>query len=121
VNNLLPDWAAVQIVNHAGRLFNDGEGGQIAANITGDARSVFYELRDVISAVVEEYRRPSIMLKPALSIDGNQWCALFGENLQDGVAGFGDSPELAYWDFDKNWCAKLAAPVATTTEKESKP
>lgn len=26
-----------------------------------------------------------------LSKDGNQWCFLWGENLQDGVAGFGDT------------------------------
>lgn len=49
----------------------------------------------------------STLYRPRLSIDGNQWCALHGENLQDGVARFGDSPELAYWDFDKAWCAKL--------------
>lgn len=50
---------------------------------------------------------PSLRYKPRLFIDGNQWCALLGENLQDGVAGFGSSPEKAYWDFDKNWCADL--------------
>lgn len=54
-----------------------------------------------------DIRTPSMMLKPRLSIDGNQWCALHGENLQDGVAGFGDSPELAYLDFDRAWSAKL--------------
>lgn len=45
-------------------------------------------------------------------IDGDQWYAMLGENLQDGLAGFGDTPqealrELAYeidqygwnWDF----------------------
>ena len=26
-----------------------------------------------------------------LSKDGNQWCFLWGENLQEGVAGFGDT------------------------------
>lgn len=40
-------------------------------------------------------------LKPRISIDGNQWCCLWGENLQDGVAGFGDSPMLAIYDFNK--------------------
>lgn len=50
-----------------------------------------------------ERERPSHIYRPRLFIDGNQWCALFGENLQDGVAGFGDSPLLAYRDFDKNW------------------
>lgn len=29
--------------------------------------------------------------------------------LQDGVAGFGDSPADAVWDFDRNWGAKLPA------------
>lgn len=54
-----------------------------------------------------EGTRPFIQMRPRLYIDGNQWCALYGENIQDGVAGFGDSPELAAWNFDKSWCAKL--------------
>lgn len=55
-----------------------------------------------------ELMRPAILYKPALSIDGNKWCALYGENLQDGVAGFGDSPQEAMWDFDKAWAKKLS-------------
>lgn len=31
--------------------------------------------------------------------DGNQWCFLYGENLQEGIAGFGDSIADAAWDF----------------------
>ena len=50
---------------------------------------------------------PSMMLKPRLFIDGNKWCALFGENIQDGVAGFGDSPNDAYLAFDKAWFEEL--------------
>lgn len=50
---------------------------------------------------------PSFRLRPRLSIDGNEWCALFGENLQDGVAGFGKSPDKAYRDFDLNWYKEL--------------
>lgn len=50
---------------------------------------------------------PSYMLRPRLSIDGNQWCALYGDNLQDGVAGFGDSPFEAFRDFDDNFIKKL--------------
>ena len=50
---------------------------------------------------------PSNLYRPRLSIDGNQWCALYGENLQDGVAGFGASPALAYADFDKTWRTPL--------------
>ena len=51
--------------------------------------------------------RPSMLYKPKLSLDGNQWCALFGENLQNGVCGFGNSPREAYYDFDKNWYKSL--------------
>ena len=51
--------------------------------------------------------RPSSRIKPRLSIDGNQWCALFGDNIQEGVAGFGNSPNLAYFDFDKQWIKTL--------------
>ena len=54
-----------------------------------------------------EINRPSYIHKPKLSIDGKIWCALYGTNLQDGVAGFGESPELAYQDFDRNWIKKL--------------
>jgi hypothetical protein len=51
--------------------------------------------------------RPSTVYKPNLTIDGNMWCALYGDNLQEGVAGFGKSPALAYEDFDKNWYKEL--------------
>lgn len=60
-----------------------------------------------ISQLVSDMSRPSIAYKPSISIDGNQWCALYGENLQDGVAGFGDSPALAMEAFDREWFAKL--------------
>jgi len=46
---------------------------------------------------------PHVLMKPTLVPDGNQWSALYGENLVEGVAGFGDTPEEAMADFDKNW------------------
>lgn len=49
------------------------------------------------------------MLKPKVSIDGNKWCVLYGDNLQDGVAGFGDSPILAVYSFYKAWREPLPA------------
>ena len=65
------------------------------------------------AAVLEEQRqqtllRPSYLLHPRLSIDGNQWCALYGANIQDGVAGFGNSPEEAYAAFDVAWREPLS-------------
>lgn len=49
---------------------------------------------------------PSVLYQPKLSIDGNQWCALYGENLAEGVAGFGDTPEAAMADFNRNWVSQ---------------
>lgn len=66
-----------------------------------------------------DYRRPSAIYRPAISIDGNQWCALYGANLQDGVAGFGDSPADAMRDFDKAWSAALARTEGAGPEVKS--
>ena len=60
-----------------------------------------------------EQQRPSAIYRPSISIDGNQWCALYGDNLQDGVAGFGDSPEAAMQDFDSQWQKKLESKPAS--------
>lgn len=58
-------------------------------------------------ATYEKMGNPSVLYRPHLSIDGDQWCALYGENLQDGVAGFGSSPYEAMLNFDENWYRKL--------------
>ncbi len=53
--------------------------------------------------VAHQMQRPSVIFKPTLSQDGNAWIALYGEDLQVGVAGLGDSPAKAMDDFDKKW------------------
>jgi len=42
-------------------------------------------------------------LKPSIQRDGNQWCVLYGEDLQSGIAGYGVSPHLAIMDFNLAW------------------
>lgn len=59
-----------------------------------------------------EFQRPSVLYRPSIQPDGNKWCALYGDNLQEGVAGFGDTPDLAMRDFDKNWCGQKLTAVA---------
>lgn len=48
-----------------------------------------------------EFTRPCVLFRPRLFPDGDQWCALLGENLMEGVAGFGKTPYLAMYAFDK--------------------
>lgn len=50
--------------------------------------------------------KPSVLMRPDISIDGNKWCALYG-NPRTGVAGFGDSVAEAMQDFDRAWVAKV--------------
>lgn len=33
--------------------------------------------------------------------DGNQWCYLLGDNIQEGVCGFGETPYKAMLAFNK--------------------
>lgn len=40
-------------------------------------------------------------LKPKIYKDGGSWCVLMGDNLQEGICGFGDSPIKAIYDFNK--------------------
>lgn len=65
-----------------------------------------------------EKLRPSFLYRPSICIDGNKWMALYGENQQDGVAGFGDSPDLAYRAFDKAWYEKLPTQASTGEKKD---
>jgi hypothetical protein len=69
--------------------------------------------QEQIAYVGYEMSRPSTIFRPNISIDGDQWCALYGDNLQDGVAGFGDTPAAAMAEFDKAWHAPLAKRSAT--------
>jgi hypothetical protein len=71
----------------------------------------------ILAAAVEAQEFNLVkLLSPRIFIDGNQWCVLHGENLQDGVAGFGDSPILAVYDFNKAWHKSL--PIARAALKE---
>lgn len=63
--------------------------------------------------------RPAMAFKPRVFLDGNKWCALYGEDLQIGVAGFGDTPELATRDFDRNWHSQMPPPTHKANKEQS--
>lgn len=46
---------------------------------------------------------PFTIYKPKIFPDGNQWCVLLGNNLQEGVTGFGDTPYEAVRNFNHNF------------------
>ena len=77
----------------------------MAANAIAHAAEM---TKETIRCVASNYERPSVLFRPKLSVDGDQWCAMYGDDLQSGVGGFGDSPAKAMYDFDRAWCATLA-------------
>jgi hypothetical protein len=72
--------------------------------------------RDLQEHIAGSHQQPHVLMRPRVFPDGNEWCALYGDNLQDGVAGFGITPQGACDDFDKAWLTApaLAAPKETT-------
>ena len=72
-------------------------------NVGGYAHQAFSQ----VPTFFYGYERPSAIYRPNLSRDGDMWCALYGDNLQGGCAGFGDSPDKAMQDFDKSWTKSL--------------
>jgi len=69
-------------------------------NIGFQASRAFDVIRDM-------HCTPSAIYRPSIAPDGNKWCALYGENLAEGVAGFGDTPAEAMADFDAAWHRKI--------------
>lgn len=71
-------------------------------------------IQQTAQQAISLYEAPSAIYRPKIYMDGNKWCALYGDNIQDGVAGFGDSPALAMDNFDREWYAKISAPTGAT-------
>jgi len=66
--------------------------------------------QEKLNAIIqeEEYCLFS-MLKPKFGIDGNQYYVLYGEDLQSGIAGFGDTLHLAVIDFNRQFHKPITA------------
>lgn len=70
-------------------------------------------------ATEEERQRPFMLLRPPIYPDGDQWCVLLGENLMEGICGFGETPEAAARAFDEAWrTARTPAAIRALAEKQ---
>jgi hypothetical protein len=67
--------------------------------------------KQISSADIELDLKLFQVLKPMLVKEGNQWCCLYGENLQEGIAGFGDTPHQAVLAFNNAWYTEQAKPA----------
>ena len=73
-----------------------------------------------LAEIVElERKRPFMLLRPKLYVDGNMWCALYGDNIQVGVAGFGSTPDKAAKQFDIEWFNCHPSTIKDQQEQQS--
>lgn len=89
----------------------DGHGIERAAHEALDISHAKAMLQEQIATVGYEMVRPSVLYRPTISLDGNCYCALYGEDLMAGCAGFGETMAEAMADFDKNWTQQKAPHV----------
>ena len=61
---------------------------------------IVHKVDIALEGLCYDLTRPHVLYKPKLYPDGNQWCALLGDNIMEGVVGFGSSPEKAMSAFD---------------------
>ncbi len=91
---------------------SNGDVGRAISDVAGRAFDISHYTAIIyqeFSLVAAEQQRPSVLLRPTIFKDGNQWCALYGDNLQKGVAGFGDTPDAAMRNFVKAMFAPAGA------------
>ena len=71
-----------------------------------DSSWVAQHMVESVTCQMNEQLRPSVLFQPRVFKDGDTWCCLKGENLMEGVAGFGGTPDEATRAFDKEWVKK---------------
>ena len=87
---------------------HNGDVGAAVQEAVSNANISFYasQALELVRCTMSEYERPSVLFRPTLTMDGSEWIALYGPNIQEGVVGCGDSPCAAMRDFDEAWYRK---------------
>lgn len=86
------------------RIHNGDVGAAIERAVSNAGLSHEAHMANVaIQNAVAQYERPSVLYRPALYIDGDKYCALYGADIMSGCAGFGATAAKAMADFDKHW------------------
>lgn len=91
-------------------------GGDIGSAVEGVMRSEnighhFAMMAETFRQECSDRSTPSAIFRPTLTRDGDSWIALYGEDLQSGVVGTGDTPAKAMYAFDIAWTTKPADPA----------
>lgn len=79
-------------------ILNDQDSSMLANSINHYASIEHQEKLNTIIGEQELQLVKTYNLKPFK--DGDKWCVLLGENIQEGICGFGETPYKAILDFN---------------------
>lgn len=82
---------------------------QVMADISGAAWRVGQAAEALSQEISGLHATWFSVLKPKIFQDGTAWCALYGDDLATGIAGFGPTPAKALLAFDKAMCSERGA------------
>ena len=68
-----------------------------------DSSWVAQRMVESVNILEAEQLRPCILFKARVFQDGDMFCALLGDNIQEGIVSFGETPDKAMREFDKVW------------------
>ncbi len=80
-------------------MMNDEHSSMAMTSIGHAAQHAMFAIQDAAS----EYAVASAVYRPKIYMDGNEWCAIYGDDITCGVCGFGATPALAVSDFNDRW------------------
>ena len=83
-----------------------GDIGSAVKDVLQQSFDISYEIQSIkreMLSVTYEMQRPFYLLRPDIYKDGDEWCCLYGPDLQIGVVGFGKTPDEAARKFDEAW------------------
>ena len=101
-----------------------GDIGSVVADVARQALDISFLqgiAQQEIYAVGHEWQRPSVLFRPTIYPDGTMWCALLGDDLQQGIAGFGDTPDAAMRAFDVAFAKERTPTAARLASAENSP
>lgn len=84
----------------------DPENQNLIMNAWAEAARSFQGVAHSLEGVATDMAAPHVILRARVYQDGDQWCCLYGENIQEGVCAFGSSPRKACAEFDRIWNGK---------------
>lgn len=92
-----------------------GNVGEIVADACRNSFDISHQLAIIqqeFCIAAAEMARPSVVYKPSIGPDGDMWCVLLGENLMEGIAGFGKTVAEAMTNFDQAFYKQRTQEVA---------